>query len=99
VEAFLALADRFGLGLAVIAVVAWAIYKRVLITGSEKERSDEAWARELQYREDRRVEERRARLAAESALRKVTDSMAKLTDQTDRMADLIEQALRKQVLP
>lgn len=98
-EVILAIAEKYGLFIASVVVVGLLLYRRVLIFGSEKTQSEIAWARELQYREDRRIEERRARLAAESALRKVTDSMAKLTDQSDRLADLLEQALRKRVLP
>lgn len=83
VEALGGIVDRFGLPLAILAGLLWALFTRRLVIGSE-----------LEYVEARRREERDGRLAAEVVVRELTDAVEKLTEGLDRMADSIVDGLR-----
>lgn len=70
------LIDRYGLPLAMLAGLGWLLLTRRVVLGSE-----------LTYVEQRRVEEREGRLAAEAALREVAPKTA---EALEAMADAIE---------
>lgn len=93
--AFAELVDKYGLPLIMLGVLGYALWKRILILGSEKERSDLAFERELAYREERRQEERAGRLAAETALRKVVDGSNKLVDGFEDLSALVAESLKR----
>lgn len=88
-----ALVDRYGLPLALMGALAWALFTRRLILGSESERTAAAYEAELKYRDDRRVEERDGRLAAEAALRDLSGAVTTLSDGLEKTTDTILRAV------
>jgi hypothetical protein len=61
--------DRYGLPIALLIGLGWLLLTGRLVLGSD-----------ATYREDRRREERAARLDAEAALRAQTEALRELTD-------------------
>lgn len=63
------LIDRYGLPLILLGVLGFLVIRRILVLGSE-----------LNYVEARRVEEREGRLAAEAALRQITERSSQIIE-------------------
>jgi hypothetical protein len=87
--------DRYGLPVFFLLILGYALWRRILILGSEKERSDAVFDRELQYREDRRLEERQGRIRAEGALTSLTRSFSELASSIEELVgDISDEAPR-----
>ena len=82
---------EFGFPITVIAVGAWALYKRVLVLGRDsdarldelkKSHAEELARQEVEktYREERRIEERSNRLMTEEVLRNQVTVMRDMTE-------------------
>lgn len=95
VQILLSLADRYGVPIAVVVVLGYALAKRIIILGSEKERSDAAWERELAYREERRVEERTRSAQSEAAVKKLADGVSKMAENMDEITTAVVSSLEK----
>lgn len=77
-----ALVDRYGIPIALLVGLGWALLTRRLTLGSE-----------TAYVEARRVEERDGRLVAEAALREVSAGVNKLADSIESMTDTLLEAI------
>ena len=75
------LVERYGLPMALLVGLGWALLTRRITLGSE-----------TNYVEARRVEERDAKLLAESTLREQAQAMAKLAESFETMTDTLLEA-------
>jgi len=77
-QGFGELVERFGLPIAILVVLGILLIRRIIVLGSE-----------LNYVEARRVEEREGRLAAEAALRSITERSSQILEAIAKLPDLI----------
>ncbi len=95
------LLEKYGIGATVVVIVAFALWKRILVLGSDadarlKDVKDAAQAerelaeKEKTYREERRIEERANRLLTEEALR---NQVGVMRDMVELLKD-IERSFR-----
>lgn len=94
--------ERYGLPLVVLVLIGAALWRRILVMGSENERDEKAHAAELariqaeaEYREALRAEERKSRLKAEERLELSLQANRELTTafrevERERLRDLLE---------
>jgi hypothetical protein len=87
--ATLGLIRDYGLPLIVLVISGFALYKRIIVLGSELDRKTELYEKELDYREARRLEEREARLASEQRVEKLTAAVEKFTPVLHDLVDAI----------
>jgi hypothetical protein len=78
--------DKYGLPLAILCGVVWALLSRRFVTGSE-----------LNYVEERRKEERESRLAAEATVRALTEAVEKLGGSMEDLTETIVEAVERTI--
>lgn len=86
------LVKNFGLPLVVLIVSGWLLKNRTIVMGSELDRKVEQYDKELEYREERRKEEREARLASEARLDRLTAAVEQFTP---LLKDVLTQVSRR----
>lgn len=92
-ESWIAFLREFGLPLTMLVVLAVALYKRWIVTGTDHQRKVDLLTSEIEYRERLRVEERASRVAAEDRLSRLTNTLPKLADALSKREQDLEQLM------
>lgn len=102
------LLERYGLPLAGLFLVVWAITSRRYVTGSELKEVIARFEKQivdltaqflerLKYADERRIEEREGRLAAEATLKVVVAALEKIGGGIDSLSSVVTDAVERAI--